>query len=114
MRSIDEAFYEYIRSDECKALVEQECEFNPPVTMTYALERLIITHIKLWNLEDQVRNPNFSDEQIGKLKRKIDYLNGEIRPRLMESLGEILVRAVQKNDAGLVAEPNFKDYKARD
>lgn len=113
MKNIDQAFYEYLRSDECKTLVRKENDFSPPVTMTYAFERLIITHIKLWKLEDQVRDPNLDDAAIGKLKRKIDYLNGEIRPRLIESLGEILVRAVQSNNVGLIAEPNLKDYKAK-
>lgn len=114
MKSIDEHLYDFLRSSECKALVEAKCEFNPPVTLTYALERLTIIHVKLWHLEDQVRNPDLSDAQVGELKRRIDYLNGQIRPRLVQSLGEIIVRAVQSNDVGLVAEPNFKDYKARE
>jgi hypothetical protein len=114
MKNIDAYLYEFLRSPECKALVEARCEFNPPVTLTYALERLTIVHVKLWHLEDQVRNPDLSDAQIGELKRRIDYLNGQIRPRLVQSLGEIIVRAVQSNDVGLVAEPNFKDYKARE
>lgn len=113
MQSLDNFLYEYMRGDEFRAKTEGECGFNTPVTLTYALERLSIVHVKLWNLEDQVRNPDFSDEQIGVLKRKIDYLNGVVRPRLVAGIGDIFAQAVKEGNEELVREPNFKDYQAR-
>lgn len=113
MKDFDQMLYDYMRSDQCKALVERDCEFNPPVTLAYAIERFVVMHIKIWNLEDQTRNDKLADETIGRLKRRLDYLNGVVRPRLVEALGEILVQAVKRNDAGLIAEPNFKHFVER-
>lgn len=113
MKGVDDYLREYMRTDEFRSVVETDCAFNSPVTLTYALERLAIVHVKLWMLEDQVRNPDLSDEQIGVLKRKIDYLNGVMRPRLIAGLGEIFAKAVKEGNEELVREPNLKDYKAR-
>lgn len=113
MKDIDSFFNDYMASAEFRHLVKNDCSFNPPVTLTYALERLAIVHVKLWMLEDQVRNENFTDEQVGVLKRKIDYLNGVVRPRLIAGLGEIFAKAVKENNEEWVREPNLKDYKAR-
>lgn len=114
MKDISNFFQDYMATDEFRHLVESDCTFNSPVTLTYALERLAIVHVKLWNLEDQVRNPNLSDDQVGLLKRKIDYLNGVQRPRLIAGIGEIFAKAVKEGNEDLVREPNMKDYQARD
>ena len=113
MRDIDKLIYDYMSTSKFRTLVDGECDFNPPVTLTYALERLTIVHVKLWNLEDQVRDDTLSDAEIGQLKRKIDHLNGVVRPRLVAAIGEIFAKGVKKGNEELVREPNFKDYKAR-
>lgn len=113
MKGIDDFIHQYMRTDEFRHLIEGDCSFNPPVTLTYALERLAIVHVKLWMLEDQVRNESLTDEQIGVLKRKIDHLNGVQRPRLKAAIGEIFAKAVKEGNEELVREPNLKDYKAR-
>lgn len=113
MKGIDEYLDGYMKTDEFRYLVEGECIFNSPVTLTYALERLAIVHTKLWNLEDQVRNPDLTDEQLGKLKRQIDFLNGVKRPAIIAAIGEIFAKAVKEGNEDLVREPNMKDYKAR-
>ena len=110
MNGIDLYLKEYMQSGEFRSLVEKDLSFNSPVTLTYAFERLIIVHVKLWMLEDQVRNPLLQDAQIGALKRKIDYLNGVVRPRLMEGLGELFAKAVKENNEELVREPSMKKY----
>ena len=114
MKGVDGFLREYMQTDEFRALIAKDQEFNTPVTLTYALERLAIVHVKLWMLEDEVRNDQLTDEQIGVLKRKIDYLNGVQRPRLLAGLGEIFAKAVKEGNENLVREPNMKDYKARD
>jgi len=113
MQKVDDYLKEFMLSPGFKALVESDLDFNPPVTLTYAIERLAILHVKLWNLEDMVRNKTFSDEQVGVLKRQIDHLNGVVRPRVVAAIGEILAKAVREGNDGLVREPNLKDYKAR-
>ena len=114
MMGLDSYIKEYMKSDKFRSMVESETlEFNSPVTLTYAIERLAIIHVKLWMLEDQVRNEKLTDAMVGEIKRKIDYLNGVVRPRLMSGLGEILAKAVREGNEELVREPNFKDYKAR-
>lgn len=113
MKTLDDYIHEFMRMDGFKHIVESHTDFNPPVSLTYAIERLTIVHLKLWNLENQVRDQSLSDEEIGVLKRKIDYLNGVVRPRLVSSIGEIFAKAVKEGNEELVREPNFKDYKAR-
>ncbi|MEE8396563.1 MAG: hypothetical protein V3S29_10950, partial [bacterium] len=75
--------------------------------------RMSILHVKLWNLEGEVRNELLSNEQIGILKRRIDYLNGVVRPRLVAAIGEIFAKAVKTGHEDLVREPNMKSYEAR-
>lgn len=113
MKGIDDFLHEYMRTDEFKHLTQGDCSFNPPVTLTYAMERLAIVHVKLWHLEDQVRNERLPSSMIGELKRRIDYLNGVVRPRLVAAIGEIFAKAVKEGNEELVREPNLKDYKAR-
>lgn len=113
MRGVDDYLRDYMQTSEFRSMVATDCTFNPPVTLTYALERLAIIHVKLWMLEDQVRNPNLTDAMVGELKRRIDHLNGVMRPRLIAGLGEIFAKAVKEGNEDLVREPNLKDYKAR-
>jgi len=113
MKGIDDFIKEYMQTEEFHSLVESDCTFNPPVTLTYAIERLVVLHMKLWHLEDEVRNEKLSNERIGVLKRSIDYLNGKCRPRIVAGLGEIFAKAVKEGNEDLVREPNLKDYKAR-
>lgn len=113
MKDISDFFNDYMATPEFRSRIESDCTFNSPVTLTYALERLAILHVKLWMLEDQVRNPNLTDAMVGEIKRKIDYLNGVQRPRLIEGLGDLFAKAVKEGNEELVREPNLKDYKAR-
>jgi len=113
MKNIDSLLHDYMRTDEFRKLANGRCDFNPPVTLTYALERLSIVHVKLWHLEDQVRDNTLTDEKVGALKRRIDYLNGVIRPRLVAAIGEIFAKGVKEGNEELVREPNLKDYEAR-
>jgi len=108
MEGLDQYIRDYLRSDQFKSIANYGTNF--PVTLTYAIERLIITHVKLYNLEDAVRNPNLEDKDIGQLKRKIDQLNGVDRPRLISSLGDMLAKAVDEHDLSVIREPSTKKY----
>lgn len=115
MKEVDQIIQSFMHSPEFKTMLEQDhlLTLNPAVSLTYALERLTILHVKLWKLEDEVRRPGLEDAKIGELKRRIDYLNGVQRPRLVEAIGQMFAKAVRESDETLVQEPNFKDYKAR-
>lgn len=113
MKTLDSFLEDYMRSDEFQALLHKDLDFSSPVTLTYALERLAIIHTKLFMMEDRVRNPDLSNAEIGLIKRRIDYWNGIVRPRLIEALGDIFAKAVKDGNEELVREPNFKDYKVK-
>ena len=116
MDKIDQYLYDFLRSDKFKDLLHLVNDNQPvdfPVTMTYALERLIITHVKLFMMEDQVRDESLSDEEVGQIKRKIDYWNGVQRPRLINALSRMMAEAILEENEGVIEEPNLKDYKAR-
>lgn len=113
MDKVDQYIYDFLRSDRFDDLLHNVKEVEFPVTLTYAIERLLVTHVKLFMLEDQVRDPDLSDEEIGAIKRKIDYWNGVQRPRLISALGRMMAAAVMEDDYDIIEEPNLKDYKAR-
>lgn len=113
MKGIDNYIQAYMQTLEFRQILDTNCNFTPPVTLTYAIERLAIIHVKLWMLEDEVRDEKLTNEEVGEIKKKIDYLNGVIRPRLIAGLGEIFAKAVKEGNEDLVREPNLKDYKAR-
>ena len=114
MDQVDKLIREILTSPSFKEHLQDDIDLRmSPVTLTYIIERLVITHVKLYMMEDQVRNVNLTDAQVGEIKRKIDYWNGVQRPRLVEGIGEIFAKAVKEGNEELVREPNLKDYKAR-
>ena len=113
MEQVDKLIHDFLRSRMGKELTVISDQSLPPITLTYLIERLVITHVKLFMMEDQVRDPKLTDAEVGAIKRKIDYWNGVQRPRLVEGIGEILAKAVKTGNEELVREPNLKDYKAR-
>jgi hypothetical protein len=113
MDKVDQYIYDFLRSERFNDLLRNVEEVEFPVTLTYAIERLLVTHVKLFMLEDQVRDKNLSDEEIGQIKRKIDYWNGVQRPRLISALGRMMAEAIMEDNRDIIEEPNLKDYKAR-
>jgi len=116
MKDIDQYLYDFLRSKQFTTRMAEmrgESITEHPVTMTYAIERLMITHVKLFMLEMQPEKKNYPDEEIGAIKRKIDYWNGKVRPRLIASLGDMAAEAILGKDADIIKEPDLKDYKAR-
>jgi hypothetical protein len=110
---IDKFLHMYLRSDDFKKKLGQELDGEYPVTLTYALERALVSHVKIYMLENEVRNSTLCNAEIGELKRKIDYQNGKVRPMLVAAIGDMLAKAVKEAREDLVKEPNMKDYKNR-
>ncbi len=62
MKDIDQYLYDFLRSKQFTTrMAEMRGETNTehPVTMTYAIERLMITHVKLFMLEMQPEKKNY-------------------------------------------------------
>ncbi len=114
VKDIDQLLYDYIRSPKAQAEIQDEnLDWTCPVSLTYAMERSLILHVKLFQLEDAVRNPNLNNEEIGKLKKKIDVLNGQVRPRLINGISDLYKQAFCKGDPKIIDETSTKDYKTR-
>lgn len=114
MKNFDDHIYNYMRSDEFRELVARDIDFTTPITVADALERLLIIHCKIWNIEDEVRQEGITLDKIAELRQKISYLNGVTRPRLVAAIGEMLARAVRDRNEELVREPNLKNYQGED
>ena len=114
MKNLDDHIRDYMKTDEFRQLVEKDMDFTTPVTAADALERLLIIHCKLWNIEDEVRQDGLPADRVVELRQKISYLNGVTRPRLVAAIGEIFAKAVKDGNEELVQEPNLKNYQGND
>ena len=79
------------------------------VSTTYMIERLVICHVRMWQLEDKVRLST-DDAERSELKRIIDYVNSKIRPRLIQAIGDSIIKACASKDMTIIAEPSLKKY----
>lgn len=111
-KNIDQLLYDYIRSPQAKLEIEDEnLDWTCPVSLTYAFERALILHVKLFQLEDAVRDPSLADADIGKIKKKIDALNGQVRPRLINGISDLLKQVRVKADVeSVIDETSTKKY----
>ena len=114
MKHLDQYIHDYMRTDEFRRLVEKELDFTTPITIADALERLLIIHCRVWNIENEIRTEELAAERVVELRQKISYLNGVTRPRLVAAIGEIFAKAVKDGNEELVREPNVKNYKGND
>ena len=72
------------------------------------IEKLVILHIRTWNLEDMISKAN-SDEEIGRIKKKIDTCFKIKRPKLVQGINQLMDDTI-KNGKSLVEE-SVKIYK---
>jgi hypothetical protein len=77
-------------------------------SLAEVVEKLIILHIRSWMLEDSVPNLK-SDEELGKLKRKIDTIFKVKRPSYIEAINRMLQDAVINGKN--IHEQSIKSYK---
>lgn len=59
------------------------------------LEKLIISHIRAWYLEDEARRSDITEEKRGLNRRKEAINNGTRRPRYVEALGRMFQLALE-------------------
>lgn len=63
-------------------------------TFVEVLEKLIISHIRGWHLEDEARRPDITEEERALNRKKEAINNGTRRPRYVEALGRMFDLAV--------------------
>lgn len=89
-------------------------ELLPDVVATDNLgevvEKLIIVHIRMWMLEDQLGVAK-TDEEIAALKKKTDICFKQKRPRLVEAINKIVDDAIRTGKP--IREDSVKLYEGQ-
>jgi len=75
------------------------------------IEKLSILHCRMWHLEDLVAEAK-TDEEIGKLKRKIDICFKQKRPKYVEALNKMIDNSIITGKS--LIEDSVKYYKEVD
>lgn len=75
------------------------------------IEKLIILHIRMWMIEDQLGVAK-TDQEIAELKRKTDICFKIKRPKLVEAINVMLDRAIINAES--LQEDSVKLYKGID
>lgn len=98
-------------------IMQQEREEEPihyiaSETLGEVIEKFLILHIRIWNLEDAAGAAAQSGdtEAYVAINEKIDECNRVIRPRLMTALGLMLKEAVLWNKTDLLHVKDVKRY----
>lgn len=86
----------------------QDMEFGQ--SFSEILDRLIIMNIRMWKIEDRIAESQDNNE-IADLKRKVDFLFKDKRPKLWRAIGLFLDAYIDKNHTKKFTEENVKLYK---
>jgi 2-phosphoglycerate kinase len=105
---IDQHIKEYVQDICAKKEIPENKEYIETDNIGEVIDKLIIMHIRLWMLEDQIHS-NISDEDLGKIKRKIDICFKQKRPKLVEAINKLIERSVQEGKS--LEEDSVKIYK---
>lgn len=73
------------------------------------IDKFIVLHIRTWKLEDAIGEAK-TDEEVAKLKRKLDYCFKNRRPKLTKAINSFLDVYIDKNHARPFTEVNVKLY----
>jgi len=106
---LQQGLYEWIRSDEFQAKAKQGVDVEFGVSTVYLMERLLISHVRVWHLEDKIRLTD-DDGERSELKRQIDYINSKVRPRLICAIEDSLIKAYAEQDMTIISDGNLKHY----
>lgn len=102
---------QYIKEKVCSILTKRYIpdteNFIETDSFGEVIDKLIIVHIRTWMLEDMITK-DISDEDLGKLKRKIDICFKQKRPKLVQALGRLIEKSVL--DGKSLVEDSVKIY----
>ena len=91
------------------SIPELPVDLIPTDNLAEVVEKLVILHIRTWMLEDAIASAQ-SDEEIGKLKKKIDICFKQKRPMYVQAINKMIDDAI-KNGKNL-QEDSVKIYKS--
>lgn len=78
-------------------------------TLGEVLEKFIILHVRVWNLEDAAGLTE-TDEEFIKVQRKINHCFKVIRPRLLNAINAMLAEVIREDRMGYVTDHPIKQY----
>lgn len=104
---IDSRIKEYVNEICSKKEIPDNVEFVETDSLAEAIDKLIIVHIRTWMLEDCITK-DISDEELGKLKRKIDICFKQKRPKLVEAINRLIEKSVVEGKS--LVEDSVKKY----
>lgn len=73
------------------------------------LEKLVILHIRLWKLEDEVALNKHDPASVAEIKHKIDFICRIKRPKLLKAVNSLLDVYVTQNRP--FTEEDIKHYR---
>jgi hypothetical protein len=73
------------------------------------LEKLIILHIRMWMIEDYIKEVYSDDTQVADLKRKLDICFKQKRPKLVQAINKMVDEAIRTEKS--LVEDSVKMYK---
>lgn len=74
------------------------------------LDKFVVQHIRMWKMEDKIGESTDVNE-IADLKKKVDYLFKDRRPKLWKAIGIFLDAHIDKNHHKSFTQENVKLYK---
>lgn len=78
-------------------------------TLGEVLEKFIILHVRVWNLEDAAGLAE-TDEEFVKLQKKINHCFKVIRPRLLNAINTMLAKTIRENRMEYITDYPIKRY----
>ena len=105
---LDVMIQQYVKETISRDLESPLPIYNASDNIAEVIEKLVILHIRTWNLEDAIQAAK-NDEEVADLKRKIDICFKVKRPKLVAALNSILNDAIVRRES--LAEESVKLYK---
>jgi hypothetical protein len=109
--TIEQRIKEYVQELCAKRELPDTTNYIETDSIGEVIDKLVIMHIRLWMLEDQI-SPEMSDEELGRIKRKIDICFKQKRPKLVEAINKLINKSVQEGIS--LEEDSVKEYKSNE
>jgi hypothetical protein len=91
-----------------KEIPEEPAQYIETDNLAEVVEKLVILHIRMWMLEDTMREAT-TDEQIAAIKKKCDICFKIKRPRYVEAVNLMVDNAIESGRS--LREDSVKLYK---
>lgn len=91
-----------------KQIPEEPAQYIETDNLAEVVEKLVILHIRMWMLEDTMREAK-TDEEIALIKKKCDICFKVKRPRYVEAINLMVDNAIESGRS--LREDSVKIYK---